>query len=268
MPYGEDWNAHRKLFQQEFHPVHSESMNRLHGRRALGIFLNNLLEAPHDWKAQIRHLVGSIILGVAYGIRIESKDDPYMTAIEKMNMVINEAVLPTNFLVNVIPILKYIPSWFPGASFKRKARAWHGIFSSTIIPPFLKAKEAMLEGTAEDCFSLRCLTNVAHSNANLDHFSKEEEIIMETAGTMYEGGAESGTIALETFMLCVLCFPNIQHTAQAELDHVVGRERLPTYDDKESLPYVTAVIWQPIGPLGAPNLVVKKIPPTNSYFTE
>ncbi|KIK58665.1 hypothetical protein GYMLUDRAFT_60677 [Collybiopsis luxurians FD-317 M1] len=244
MPYGEDWNSHRKLFHQEFHPVRSESLHRLHGKKALGIFLNSLLHSPQDWKDQIRHMVGSIILGVAYGIRVQSQDDPNIKAIEKMNLVVNEAVLPTKFLVNVIPMLKYVPSWFPGASFKRKAKAWNGIFSATIKPPFLRTKNAMINGTADDCFSLRCLKDVSDPDPRPDYLSKEEEIIMETAGTMYEGGADSGTIALETFMLTILCFPHVQREAQAELDRVVGRERLPEHIDRELLPYVTAVMYE------------------------
>ncbi|KIK58663.1 hypothetical protein GYMLUDRAFT_170790 [Collybiopsis luxurians FD-317 M1] len=237
MPYGEDWNSHRKLIHQEFRPVRSESLHRLHGKKALGIFLNSLLHSPQDWKDQIRHMVGSIILGVVYGIRVQSQDDPNIKAIEKMNLVVNEAVLPTKFLVNVIPMLKYVPSWFPGASFKRKAKAWNGIFSATIKPPFLRTKNAMVDPRP-------------------DYLSKEEEIIMETAGTMFEGGADTGTITLETFMLAILCFPHVQREAQAELDRVVGRERLPEHADRELLPYVTAiigkfahsyVIYQPIG---------------------
>lgn len=42
-------------------------------------------------------------------------------------------------------------------------------------------------GTAEDCFSLRCLQNTKNPDPRPDHLSKEEEIIKETVGTMYEG---------------------------------------------------------------------------------
>jgi hypothetical protein len=35
--------------------------------------------------------------------------------------------------------------------------------------------------------------------------------------------------------------PELQKKAQAELDAVVGRQRLPSHDDRESLPYVNAL---------------------------
>ena len=50
-------------------------------------------------------------------------------------------------------------------------------------------------------------------------------------------------------------YPEIQRKAQAEIDAVVGTDRLPTLADRPHLPYVDAVIsetlrWAPVGPLG------------------
>ncbi|KAJ4485415.1 cytochrome P450 [Lentinula aciculospora] len=259
LPYGEDLKAHRKLFQQEFHPNNSD-LHRPHERKALVIFLNNLLEAPEEWLAHIKHMTGTIILAVAYGIDVQPKNDPNIAAAEKMIAVLNTAGIPGAFLVDVFPILKYVPHWFPGASFQRKARKWNGILAATITPPFMKVKKAMANGTAEDCFSLRCLQNAKTPDPRPDHLSKEEEIIKETVGTMYEGGADTGITALRTFLLAMICFPHAQREAQEEMDRVVGKQRLPAYEnlDSKSLPYLRAVIfeclrWQPIVPLAFPH---------------
>ncbi|KAJ3846863.1 cytochrome P450 [Lentinula lateritia] len=259
MPYGEDFRAHRKLFQQEFHPNNSQ-LHRPHEKKALVVFLNKLVETPEEWLAHIKHMTGTIILAVAYGIHAESKDDPNIDAAEKMIAVLNTAGIPGAFLVDVFPILKYVPSWFPGASFKRKARKWNGILAATITPPFMKVKQAMANGTAEDCFSLRCLQNTNNPDPRPDHLSKEEEIIKETVGTMYEGGADTGITTLRTFLLAMMLFPHAQREAQDELDRVVGKDRLPDYADldKDSLPYVCAIVyeclrWQPVVPLAFPH---------------
>ena len=50
--------------------------------------------------------------------------------------------------------------------------------------------------------------------------------------------------------------PGVQRKAQSQIDRVVGVNRLPTFDDIESLPYVAAIVkellrWQPVTPLGA-----------------
>jgi cytochrome P450 len=38
--------------------------------------------------------------------------------------------------------------------------------------------------------------------------------------------------------------PNVQARAQAELDAVVGRERLPTFEDRPNLPYLNALVLE------------------------
>lgn len=50
-------------------------------------------------------------------------------------------------------------------------------------------------------------------------------------------------------------YPDIQTKAQAELDSVVGLERLPNFGDRKRLPYLNALIlevlrWQPVAPMG------------------
>jgi len=56
----------------------------------------------------------------------------------------------------------------------------------------------------------------------------------------------------------MVAFPEVQRRAQAELDDVVGRARLPTFADAPWLPYVRAIIkevlrWRPAIERGAPH---------------
>lgn len=49
--------------------------------------------------------------------------------------------------------------------------------------------------------------------------------------------------------------PSVQTKAHAELDRVIGRERLPDLEDKDSLPYIDAICKEvlrvhPVTPLG------------------
>lgn len=41
-------------------------------------------------------------------------------------------------------------------------------------------------------------------------------------------------------MLAMLQHPEVQERAQAEIDAVVGSDRLPNFDDRPNLPYVEA----------------------------
>lgn len=53
--------------------------------------------------------------------------------------------------------------------------------------------------------------------------------------------------------------PDVQRKAQEELDRVIGPNKLPTFADRENLPYIDAVVketlrWHPVGPIGLPHM--------------
>ena len=62
------------------------------------------------------------------------------------------------------------------------------------------------------------------------------------------------TAVFAVFFLVMLRNPDVMRRAQAEIDAVVGRDRLPTLDDLDRLPYIYATIhellrWWPVAPL-------------------
>ena len=61
---------------------------------------------------------------------------------------------------------------------------------------------------------------------------------------------------MSSFFLALVLFPEVRKRAQAELDAVVGRDRLPTFDDRSRLPYIEAICrellrWQMVAALGS-----------------
>ena len=78
---------------------------------------------------------------VTYGIEIKETNDIYIDAAEKAMNTMIETAVPGAFLVDLIPWLKYIPEWFPGAGFQKKAREWrklqeevHGLAFTAMAP--------------------------------------------------------------------------------------------------------------------------------------
>jgi hypothetical protein len=47
---------------------------------------------------------------------------------------------------------------------------------------------------------------------------------------------------MQWFSALIPAYPDIQAKAHAELDRVVGRNRLPTVEDEKNLPYIHAII--------------------------
>lgn len=51
--------------------------------------------------------------------------------------------------------------------------------------------------------------------------------------------------------------PDVFQRARAEIDSVVGTERLPTFEDRPDLPYIDAILkeclrWRTVAPTGEP----------------
>ena len=70
----------------------------------------------------------------------------------------------------------------------------------------------------------------------------------------------------------MILFPEVQEKAHAEIDSVVGKDRLPTFDDRDALPYIEAIIcetlrWNPPIPLGWPSSRAVLSPPPHMSRT-
>jgi hypothetical protein len=84
------------------------------------------------------------ITSIAYGIDVQESDDPYILLAEEALNGINEAAVPGAFWVDLFPILKYVPSWFPGAGFQKKAAHWREVNASVTETPFRYVKEQLV----------------------------------------------------------------------------------------------------------------------------
>jgi len=65
--------------------------------------------------------VGGMAISLAYGLDIKETDDPHVnraeTAVESITDVTGSGV----YLVDILPILRHVPSWVPGAAFREQA---------------------------------------------------------------------------------------------------------------------------------------------------
>ncbi|KAH9017371.1 cytochrome P450 [Lactarius pseudohatsudake] len=153
----------------------------------------------------------------------------------------SESVLPGALLVNDFPALKHLPDWFLGTGFKRRAR--HGM---RLIDEMVNASFDMVK---EDLHSL------VHDNLDECRGDEAETALKNAAASVYGAGAETTILALSSFLLALLLYPDVQTRPQAEIDQVIGRSRLPAFSDRPNLPYVDAICkellpWRLVLPLG------------------
>lgn len=70
----------------------------------------------------------------------------------------------------------------------------------------------------------------------------------------------------------VLC-PEIQSKGHEEIDRVIGKDRLPSFTDRDSLPYVNAIVkevlrWNPAVPLGMVKILLRYYMHLNCYMVQ
>ena len=56
-----------------------------------------------------------------------------------------QAGIPGSFWVDLFPILKYVPSWFPGAGFQKKAAGWKKLINEMAERPFHHVQEQLVQ---------------------------------------------------------------------------------------------------------------------------
>ncbi|KAF8626927.1 hypothetical protein AX17_006428 [Amanita inopinata Kibby_2008] len=186
-------------------------------------------------------MAGEIVLAVTYGIKTLPKHDPYIELVEKAVRPGLIAAVPGTYLVDVLPILKYVPEWMPGAGFKRDAREWHGLAMNMLNEPYRVAKESIDTGSFMPSFVSKSLLDMKEGTIT----PLQEDIIKTAAGTMYAAG-------VDTF----------SKKARAEIDAVVPYGELPTFEDEDKLPYIKAICleslrWRVVAPIGIPHMLAE-----------
>ncbi|SJL03000.1 related to cytochrome P450 CYP2 subfamily [Armillaria ostoyae] len=216
--------------------------------------LKRIFTKPERLSEHIRKTAGAIILQISHGYKIQEEDDPLIELAERTMNQFSLATASGGFSANIIPILTRVPDWFPGAGFKQIAREWASTLNDFVEKPHVYVKQEMAAGTARYSLTSSQLEGAATT--------EEEYNIKWLAASLYAGGADTTVASIYAFFKAMLLYPDIQIKAQAEIDAVIGDDRLPRFDDRERLPYVNALAlevsrWHTIGPLGLPHCVTE-----------
>ena len=85
---------------------------------------------------------------IGYGIEVQESDDPYISIAEEVLNGIVQAGIPGSFWVDLFPVLQYVPSWFPGAGFQKKAAHWKKATNTMAEKPFRHVLEQLVYSTS------------------------------------------------------------------------------------------------------------------------
>ncbi|KAI5118824.1 hypothetical protein M0805_009402 [Coniferiporia weirii] len=249
---GEAVRQTRKFMHSELNPrriLNHRPLQEDVARRMALRFLNG----EHSLADNLRLTASTSLLKITYGYHIESVQDPLLNLAEDVMSSLADVITPNRYLVDALPILKHFPNWFPGCGFQKIAKERKATLEKFMELPFDGVRKQMKEGTVVSSFTSDLLENQSFTNKELD-------ILKWTAGGIYAGHSVVTYRCLQTystlmsFFLAALLHPEVQIKAQEELDRVVGQDSLPSFKDKERLPYIEAILkeivrWNPATPL-------------------
>ncbi|KAF4620344.1 hypothetical protein D9613_001208 [Agrocybe pediades] len=236
MQYKEEWKYCRRICQQNFRPDAATKYWPLQVQKVRAM-LGGLLNSPEDFDAHNKKLNISIPMASMYGYEVDSLEDPCVLAADESLLLGGSLLLPGGNFLDIIPALKYVPPWVPGAKSVQIAAKVRELTEAVQTIPLEFAKNSVLNGTASpslvsDMFEEKFRTGI----------SKEKEKAVENIAYTVYGAAADTTISLTTsFFYYMVKFPEVQKKAQAEIDRLLGMKRLPEPEDRPHLPYLEAL---------------------------
>jgi hypothetical protein len=87
---------------------------------------------------------GATIMDVSYGITVKEVNDPYIALAEGNLKGVTESNLSGHSMVDLIPPLKYVPSWFPGGGWKKEMKHYADLSEALCNKPFDHVKEQVV----------------------------------------------------------------------------------------------------------------------------
>ncbi|KAF8258559.1 cytochrome P450 [Lactarius quietus] len=223
--YGETWRHGRKLLDRVLRPGAAATYRPMQQARAR-VLLSRLLLNPNEWKAHVELFQGELTLGMTYGYEVKGRHDRVLDVSIRLNKFADFKFHVFAMFLNSFPFLRHIPAWVPYISFKPFAQIGRKLGEEVVQEPMRFVKESIASGTARPSLALEYLQEIDKLSPSDPSRGEAEKTLANALGSLY---SEEGS---------------------DEIDAVVGRERLPTFDDRSRLPFVDAMCrevlrWRP-----------------------
>ncbi|KAG8989391.1 hypothetical protein FRB90_002255 [Tulasnella sp. 427] len=115
---------------------------------------------------------------------------------------------------------------------------------------------------AQPSYTINALKQLRDADVELYLFNPDDEAIKHSGFAFFAAVSETKEFTFRSLLLAMILFPEVQFAARAEIDRVIGKDRLPNFEDRENNPYIRAMVleslrWNPGGPIGVPHRLTK-----------
>ncbi|KAI9226886.1 MAG: cytochrome P450 [Piptocephalis tieghemiana] len=252
-PHSEKWKHNRKLFTTAFskHAVKSYGpIIDAESRQLCKEVFKVAGQSPEgaDFRNYTSYFTLNVLLGATFGERMDSVNDPLAQDIFQVSQDVFRNTGASTNLADFLPVLR--PLLYP------TVRHIHKMQEKRVgtIRALIKGLRARLNDPnveVPECMGKYILE--AQDEGIIDEMD-----VIALIGDTEAAGTDTTATFLHVMLLTLAKFPEVQKRAQAEMDRVVGRDRLPTSEDYPELPYIQCLIreqwrYRPIGYLNIPH---------------
>ncbi|KAL7757138.1 hypothetical protein ACKLNR_011665 [Fusarium oxysporum f. sp. zingiberi] len=235
MDYGPKWRRLRTALHHCLSPKVADEL-RPGQEFESGQLLHDILMAnqnEENFYDHVRRYATSVVMTAAYGQRIPSYDSNDFHEVYKIMDELNLAAQPLGFVANDIPILYQLPEWMHW--WKKRAFAMRDRQTRIWTAHWEKLKAQFREDKAPPCFAKSFLESAMKEGG----LTEEEGLYL--GGTLVEAGSGTTSATILTAIKYLMANPRVQDRAFEELSTVIGSDRLPTFEDEASLPYIRSI---------------------------
>ncbi|XP_043115538.1 cytochrome P450 2G1-like [Puntigrus tetrazona] len=181
--------------------------------------------------------VSNVICSLVFGQRFDYEDKDFLGLLQIISRLLRFISSPQGQLYNVFPKLMQL---LPGRH--------HAMLKEVEdIKAFISKKIKEHEKTLDfddpkdfiDCFLLKLRQDKHNPDTE---FHKDN--LLGTVLNLFVAGTETTSTTLRYALMLLIKHPHIQEQMQKEIDRVIGQNRIPTMDDRKSLPFTDAVIHE------------------------
>ncbi|KAG2141132.1 cytochrome P450 [Suillus bovinus] len=245
MDHNERQKKARTLLQGAFNPRAQKSWGPVLEEETTNLMLQ-MAQSPELFKQHIRRYLGSFITRFTYGTKV---DDVALKLGDEISVHTQQALRPGRWLADTIPLVLYLPDWFPGMAFKGWARDARTKFIEYTARPFQEARSSVLNGTETRGMVPDALSDIITGASKY----KEEELVS-AASSIYTAAIETTYAVFMDFLILMMAHQDVQQRAYREITSVTESTRQPLLSDMTALPYIDAVIrevhrFNPVTPM-------------------
>ncbi|CAM1501838.1 Fc.00g038220.m01.CDS01 [Cosmosporella sp. VM-42] len=253
LQWGPTFRMHRRILQKNFQKSNIVQRRPLQERET-AIMLKGIVEKPAARETIMRRFATAVVLVIGFGIKIGKDTDPFIQVATDASYALGHGGAPAGTPVDFFPILKSLPSWFHDRSLKF-TRDWKWAIRNLHDKPYDEVVSSTETGKPL-IHSLLAQRQEQIGVGESPELSVDD--IKGAAGAVYAAGQDTTWSTMIVFVLNMVLHPEVQEKAQQVLDEVVGRDRLPNFDDRPNLRYIDYIVqetlrWCPVSPIGVPH---------------